>query len=896
MKNFAKKLALFLAFAMVVTMVHPFSVSAASKITLKSGAAAPSTIYAGHTYNLKVKGTAVKFYTSNKKIATIGATTGKMKAVAPGSVKITAKNKKTGKAVASKTFKVLQRAKSVAVDSELFLGAVGDTAKLTATLTPATSTDVVRFTTSDKTIATVGLTSGKVTAKAEGTTTINVYAKATKATSNSNKYNKVATVKVYVGPYMDSAKQTTVTDVEVAFKTDVKEVKATDFVITNDTTKAVFPVKAATISKTDAKVVTLSTYAELKDAATYTVTYGKTSAQFTATDGKVASIAIEPTVVTVQNETKLYVVAKDANGIQVGKYDKAKADFPSNLEFTVETSDGYVTGENALYLNSKTSTAKAKAIYHTYKYETVDGVQTEVGKIETGDVTITATDAAAISNYQYTIAKTAPAWTSSSFKAKTDICVGDNDEKVFFNFADAAKNEVSDYTKYEISSTNEDVLLVTASDLANKNVSIAPIKAGTVYLTVKNASTKAVITTLAITVKEEAKAANLVLDKTNVSVSKEADAADVVNVGYKVVDQYNNNMNVTLTTDDITVKSCPNGADAVAAKGYVTIKDANIVVNAAGATKGTYVYEVKYNNKFTKYLTVNVKEAVGAEGFDLLLSETSKDAVVKTEADRDKFITIKPVMTKGGVACKALVADANELTGVSTKYENVKVAIKVLNSKGEEVKDVIGVKDNNVIAFNVTVSGKAIAAGTYTVSCEFTAKTVATATVPSKNVTFKKSTAVTITNTQLPVSFERVEKTVAATVATEANNAKVLTAESAKAIVNGCYTFTYDNTKYGKNGTEVDVVANTCSYVSSTYVAFKTVTIEITVANGVKAQITVDLAGANTVNVTAPASAAPVATSAAPTTSEAPAATSEAPTTSEAPAATSAAPSETVTP
>ena len=854
MKNFAKKLALFLAFAMVVTMVHPFSVSAASKITLKSGAAAPSTVYAGHTYNLKVKGTAVKFYTSNKKVATVGLTTGKMKPVAPGSVKITAKSKKTGKAVASKTFKVLQRAKSVTVDSELFLGAVGDTAKLKATLTPATSTDVVRFTTSDKTIATVGLTSGKVTAKAEGTTTINVYAKATKATSNSNKNNKVATVKVYVGPYMASAKQTTVTDVEVAFKADVKEVKAADFVITNDTTKAVFPVKAATISKTDAKVVTLSTYAELKDASTYTVTYGKTSAQFTATDGKVASIAIDPTVVTVQNETKLYVVAKDANGIQVGKYEKGKSNFPSNLEFTVETSDGYVTGENALYLNSKTSTAKAKAIYHTYKYETVDGVQTEVGKIETGDVTITATDAAAISNYQYTIAENAPAWTSSSFKAKTDICVGETGKKVFFNFADAAKNEVSDYTKYEISSTNEDVLLVTASDLTNKNVSIAPIKAGTVYLTVKDASTKAVITTLAITVKEEAKASNLVLDKTNVSVSKEAEALDIVNVGYKVVDQYNNNMNVTLTAEDITVKSCPNGVEAAVAKGYVTINNANIVVNAAGAVKGTYVYEVKYNNKFTKYLTVNVKEAVGAEGFDLLLSETSKDAVVKTEADRDKFITIKPVMTKGGVACKALVADTNELTGVSTKYENVKVAIKVLNSKGEEVQGAIGVKEvngNDVIAFNITENGKAIAAGTYTVSCEFTAKTVATATVPSKNVTFKKSTAVTITNTQLPVTFERVEKTVAANVTTEAENAKVLTAESAKAIVNGCYTFTYDNATYGKGGTEVDVVANTCSYVSDTYVAFKTVTIEITVADGVKAQITVDLAGANTVNVTA---------------------------------------------
>ena len=72
--------------------------NAASKITLKSGKAAPASVYAGHSYTLKVAGTAVKFYSSNKSVATIGLTTGKLKPVAPGTVKITAKSKKTGKA------------------------------------------------------------------------------------------------------------------------------------------------------------------------------------------------------------------------------------------------------------------------------------------------------------------------------------------------------------------------------------------------------------------------------------------------------------------------------------------------------------------------------------------------------------------------------------------------------------------------------------------------------------------------------------------------------------------------------------------------------------------------------------------------------------------------------
>ena len=87
-------LVLTLAFCMQL----PASALAASKIVLKSGAAAPSTVYASHSYKLKVDGQSVKWYTSNKAVATIGQTTGKLKPVAPGTVKITAKSKSSGKA------------------------------------------------------------------------------------------------------------------------------------------------------------------------------------------------------------------------------------------------------------------------------------------------------------------------------------------------------------------------------------------------------------------------------------------------------------------------------------------------------------------------------------------------------------------------------------------------------------------------------------------------------------------------------------------------------------------------------------------------------------------------------------------------------------------------------
>lgn len=94
MKKYVRLLCAALVLALF-TQLAPVPALAASKITLKSGAAAPSTVYTGHSYSLKVAGTDVKFYSSNKAAATIGVTTGKLKPLKPGTVKVTAKSKKT---------------------------------------------------------------------------------------------------------------------------------------------------------------------------------------------------------------------------------------------------------------------------------------------------------------------------------------------------------------------------------------------------------------------------------------------------------------------------------------------------------------------------------------------------------------------------------------------------------------------------------------------------------------------------------------------------------------------------------------------------------------------------------------------------------------------------------
>ena len=92
-----------LLFVMLIvwTMLPAFA-SAASKITLRGGTDAPLKIFAGHSYALSVSGRNVKWYTSNKSVATIGVTTGRLCPSAPGTVTITAKDRKTGETVATK--------------------------------------------------------------------------------------------------------------------------------------------------------------------------------------------------------------------------------------------------------------------------------------------------------------------------------------------------------------------------------------------------------------------------------------------------------------------------------------------------------------------------------------------------------------------------------------------------------------------------------------------------------------------------------------------------------------------------------------------------------------------------------------------------------------------------
>lgn len=389
MKKIMKKLTAVLLMAALVFSVigvPDTAFAASSKITLKSGEAAPSIIYAGHSYSLKVPGANVKFYTTDKKVATIGLTTGKLKPTAPGAVTIKAKSKKTGKEVARKTFTVRQRCTSVKA-SDIYLNP-GDSAYVKAKLTPSTSTDEIRFYSNDKEIVTIGATSGKARAYKKGETTVSVIAKASKSTSNSNKANKATNINVYVGAYIDSAQQLETTRIKLGFKTDITgyDMKASDFSISNSKTKRNFTVKDISVSGNS---VILTTNDKINDGGTYTVKYDKSSAKFTATDGRITDMEISPTVVPEKTKTEITVDLKDKYGVIVESYNTVNK--PGYIDFSVSTKSGFLSYDGKLYLNNLQSTATARAVYHTYNYEKDESGKTvETGMADTGNVTITA--------------------------------------------------------------------------------------------------------------------------------------------------------------------------------------------------------------------------------------------------------------------------------------------------------------------------------------------------------------------------------------------------------------------------------------------------------------------------------------------------------------------------
>ena len=766
MKSSKKVLAFALAAAMVVTAVPATNAQAASTAKLS---AKKATVYSEGYKTVTVKTPkswkSVKVTaTSNKKsVAKVKKTAAKkikVTGVKPGTAKVTVKvtyktsTKKNAKAKTKKLTYTMKVAKaSVALSGESAV-AVGSTTKLTTTK-KASSRAKITYTSSDETIATVS-EDGTVKGVKAGKATIT-------AKLTIGKDTATATQEVEVKNYvLSTVAQNKLTELTATVTGDTKNLKATDFAIKSEATKVVYPVSKVSVDSKDASKVTLTLFSELKDAATYDVTLDGITKTFVASDGKVASIALDKATIPYATETEVKLVSKDANGVVVKELKYGETD--SNYDFTINTNGNGYTNGSKLYLNKVGDTATAEITYKTGKYDQNGKPE---GNIGPNKVTITATAQSEVNNFAVRIDDTAKKFD----KAKDTNKIAVNETKVaMFKIQNADNQEISDYSKYTFESSDKSVLMLASNKVGtNNSIAITALKNGTAYILVKKDDK--VVGSVAIDIVAERAVATLDVDKSAVTLSQDL-TNDTKKVNVTLKDQYGDkwagdyNLNVEcLSTDAKNAQGntlTVNAVNANAASKYFTFtaKTGKDVTFNATAEKGNYVYKISYkkDNKevAAKTVSVAVKKAdVNATVSAYRLDIDNSNVDMKVDNDnKEKTINIQMIGVADGVDKEV----ENDATFTVKKADGTKIFVGNKNAE-TTTHAAISASTGSLVVKPVIISGGALAvkqldAGTYTVIAEKNIVENGT----TKTVTI--STSFTITDTQAKAEVEVKNNTV----------------------------------------------------------------------------------------------------------------------------------------
>lgn len=850
MKSSKKVLAFALAAAMVVTAVPATNAQAASTAKLSTKKA---TVYVGSSKTLTVttpsswKSVKTTVSSSAKSIAKVSKTSTKkvkVTAVKAGKAKVTVKvtakknGKKVSKTLASnitvKNYKVRLEDATGATVSGTTIAVVGTPVQFTAKTAPAKA--AVTYTSSDSAIATVDAT-GKVTPVKTGKVTI------TAATDKAS-----TTAEVEVKNYaLGTVSQTKLTELTATVAGNTKNLKATDFAIKSEATKVVYPVSKVSVDSKDASKVTLTLFSELKDAATYDVTLDGITKTFVASDGKVASIALDKATIPYATETEVKLVSKDANGVVVKELKYGETD--SNYDFTINTNGNGYTNGSKLYLNKVGDTATAEITYKTGKYDQNGKPE---GNIGPNKVTITATAQSEVNNFAVRIDDTAKKFD----KAKDTNKIAVNETKVaMFKIQNADNQEISDYSKYTFESSDKSVLMLASNKVGtNNSIAITALKNGTAYILVKKDDK--VVGSVAIDIVAERAVATLDVDKSAVTLSKDL-TNDTKKVNVTLKDQYGDkwagdyNLNVEcLSTDakDVTV----NTVNANASSKYFafTAKTGKDVTFNATAEKGNYVYKISYkkDNKEVAARTVSVsvkKAADNAVVSAYRLDIDNKNVDMKVDNDnKEKTINIQMIGVADGVDKKV----EDDATFTVKKADGTKIFVGSKNAE-TTTHAAISAKTGTLVVKPVVISGSALAvkqldAGEYTVIAE---KKITESNGTEKTVTI--STTFTITDTQAKAEVEVKNNTVAAgNVGDMLEKALIVsfdgkTYTSISDITDKDGSLTIGEVKVKKNTDGKEVSGTSTSVSAGQYFTVTKLTVKVNVATGIDTYVTVTVPG-----------------------------------------------------
>ena len=673
----------------------------------------------------------------------------KIPAILPVKVTYKTSTKKTAKTQTKKlnyTFTVAKASVALSGDSAV---AVGNTTKLTTTK-KASDRAKITYTSSDETVATVAA-DGTVTGVKAGKATIT--AKLTIGKDTATATHEVE-VKNYV---LSTVGQSKLTELTATVTGDTKNLKASDFTVKNETTNVVYPVSKVSVDSKDATKVTLTLFSELNDAANYDVTLDGTTKSFKASDGKVASIALDQATIPYATETEVKLVSKDANGVVLKELKTTDAD--AHYTFTIDTKGNGYTNGSKLYLNKVNDTAEATIEYKTGKYDQNGKAE---GNIGPNKVTITAVDQAVVNGFDVRIDK---ATTTKFDKAKDSkkLAVKDPTQyAAFLKIKDANGNEIKDYNKYKVESSDKATLMLGTSTLDPKHsVNVTAVKAGTAYILIKKDNK--IVGSVAVEIVAERTVATLELDSYNVTLSKQLKNTKTVTATVK--DQYGDDIAANLSVECLSTDVSNLSTSAVAGSTYYTINGKKVTFNSENVAAGNYVYKISYKNSdnkevVAKTVSVAVKDAKTTvpDAWRIDVDNNNFDLKVDKDTTADKNIAIQVVGMKDGI---------------DVKYETIK-SISVKDAKGNAVvttttsgSAVLVKAITTATSGSAIVADKKLATGTYSVKATIT---------NNEGKDIELSTTFTVKDTQDKASVDVKDNTVAgATVADAVKNALTVT-------------------------------------------------------------------------------------------------------------------------
>ena len=663
----------------------------------------------------------------------------KIPAVFPVKVTYKTSTKKNAKAKTKKltyTMKVAKVGVALSGDSVV---AIGSTTKLTNTKKNSSRAKIT-YTSSDDSIATVAA-DGTVTGVKAGKATIT--AKITVG-EDSAETTKDVEVKKFI---LNSVTQSKLRELTVDVAGDTKALKATDFTVVNPKTNVKYPVSKIAVDSKNTTKVTLTMFADLSDAADYDVTLDGITKSFKATDGKVASISVDPLTIPYATEKEIKLVSKDANGVIVKELPYGKAD--SSYTFTINTNgNGYTSGSN-LYLNKAGDTAVAEISYKSGKYDK-DGKP--VDNIAAQKVTITAVDQSAVSEFAVKIDK--PGKSFDKAKDSNKIAVEDTTRTTaYFKIKDADGKEVSDsvYNKYTVESSDKSVLMldsntITVDSNKTRSVVLKGVKVGTAYLLFKDRDNK-IVGSVAIDVVAKREVASITLDKNYLTISNTANTTRTVKATLK--DQYGDDWTLTSGTDKIQpeYKDSSNGEKLA----VISATGNKVTVDVAAAKIGTYNYYIQYwkdgKNPVSQVLTIVVAKPTTTtpDTYRVNLDKTAVDTTVK-EGNLDGATGVSitadligvaggvdAVNVNSGVTYTVTKADgtvvfgykgnaANPASASTDVTTNAAISVDSNGVNATTVANVTGEKLNINVVSGSSIKAKNLGAGNYTVIARYNGK------------------------------------------------------------------------------------------------------------------------------------------------------------------------------